>query len=69
MWPKQECKKLSDLENEIYRVQYGVFLTKFGHKLLFLYLFSLIVCERFGKKQLLGRSALCIKVFQTKLHF
>ena len=28
------CKLLSDLENEIYRVQYGVFLTKFGHKLL-----------------------------------
>ena len=28
------CKKLSDLENEIYRVQEGVFLTKFGHKLL-----------------------------------
>ena len=28
------CKKLSDLENEIYRVQKGVFLTKFGHKLL-----------------------------------
>ena len=28
------CKKLSDLENEIYHVQLGVFLTKFGHKLL-----------------------------------
>ena len=28
------CKKLSDLENEIYRVHLGVFLTKFGHKLL-----------------------------------
>ena len=41
------CKRVSDLENEIYRVQFrrsrcisnglegvGVFLTKFGHKLL-----------------------------------
>ena len=28
------CIKLPDLENEMYRVQYGVFLTKFGHKLL-----------------------------------
>ena len=28
------CKKLSDLENEIFRVQLGVFLTKFGHELL-----------------------------------
>ena len=27
-------KKLSDLENEIYRVQSGVLPTKFGHKLL-----------------------------------
>ena len=34
VWPRQVCKKLSDLENEIYRVQLGVFLTKFGHKLL-----------------------------------
>ena len=32
--PRQVCKKLSDLENEIYRVQKGVFLTKLGHKLL-----------------------------------
>ena len=28
------CKKLSELENEIYRVQLDIFLTKFGHKLL-----------------------------------
>ena len=32
--PRQVCKNLSDLENEIYRVQKGVFLTIFGHKLL-----------------------------------
>ena len=32
--PRQVCKKLSDLENEIYRVRYGLFITKFGHKLL-----------------------------------
>ena len=34
VWPRQVCKKLSDLENEIYRVQSGVLPTKFGHKLL-----------------------------------
>ena len=34
-WDQDRCvKKLSDLENEIYRVQYGVFLTIFGHELL-----------------------------------
>ena len=27
-------EKLANLENEIYRVQYGAFLTKFGHKSL-----------------------------------
>ena len=32
--PRQVCKKLSDLENEIFRVQLGVFLIIFGHKLL-----------------------------------
>ena len=32
--PRQVCKMLSDLENEIYRVQLSVFLTKFGHKYL-----------------------------------
>ena len=35
VWPRPVCKKLSDLENEIYRVQWGVFLTKFGQKLPF----------------------------------
>ena len=34
VWPRQVCKKLSDLENEIYRVQSGVLPTNFGHKLL-----------------------------------
>ena len=34
VWPRQVCKKLSDLENEIYLVQSGVLPTKFGHKLL-----------------------------------
>ena len=47
---KNVCKKLSDLENEIYRVQLGVFLTKFGHKLL-LYLLGLTICERIGKNK------------------
>ena len=28
------CKKLSDLENKMYRVQSGVLPTIFGHKLL-----------------------------------
>ena len=32
--PRQVCKKLSYLENEIYRVQSGVLPTKFGHTLL-----------------------------------
>ena len=30
VWPRQVCKTLSDLENKIYRVQLGVFLTKLG---------------------------------------
>ena len=34
--PRQLCKwKLFHLENGLYRVQFYVFPTKFGHKLLF----------------------------------
>ena len=38
--PRQACLKLSDLENEIYRVQYGVFPTIFGHKWLLFFICS-----------------------------
>ena len=35
----------------------------------FLYLLSLIISERIGKKLLLGRSDLCIKVFSDQITF
>ena len=47
--PRQLCKKLSDFENEIYRVQLGVFVTKFGHKSLLSLSAQPDLCERTGK--------------------
>ena len=48
--PRQLCKwKLFHPENGLYRVQSGVFSTKFGHKLFLFYLLSLMMCERVGK--------------------
>ena len=41
--------KLFNLEIDYTVLKLGVFLTKFGHKLL-LYLLSLIMCESVGKK-------------------
>ena len=38
------------LENGLYCVQANVFLTKFGQNYSFIYLFSLIMCERVGQK-------------------
>ena len=60
--------KLFNLGNGLYRVKTGVFLPKFGHSLLLIYLLSLIMCERAGKK-LLGRYALCIKVTSDPVTF
>ena len=57
-----------NLESGLYCAQSGVFLTKFGYKLLLFHLLSMIMCERVGKK-LLGRSALCIKESSDPITF
>ena len=50
--------KLFHLEMDSTVFKSGVFLTKFGHKLLLSVSVSLIMCESVGKKLLLGLTAL-----------
>ena len=59
--------KLINLEMDYTVLKSGVFLAKFGHKLLLSYLLSLIMCKSVGK--MLGRSALCIKVSSDSITF
>ena len=55
--------KLFNLEIDSTVFNSGVFLTKFGHKfLIFLSAQYDYMCESVKKNNLLGRSALCIKV-------